>query len=195
MVKDGIQNYPTSDSPNHDAFEGIVELYYEIKGYITSSGKWFWKKSDGKYQGGYQDIDVLAINGKETIIVSVSSNFDDKLNFSKGKINETKLIKTLDHFNRIEEYLNATNEYKWLMEGSRKIKRVLAVINAPKGYEKYSLIPETKEIEIVQVKEMITVINNYLEKYKKQQNENGLKTQNQTFRILQILNEKKMFTK
>ena len=46
MVKDEIQNYPTSDSPNHDAFEGIVELYYEIKGYITSSGKWFWKKAD-----------------------------------------------------------------------------------------------------------------------------------------------------
>ena len=84
MVKNDIQKYPSSDSPNHDAFEGIVELYYEIKGYITSSGKWFWKKSDGRQQRGYQDIDVLAINGKETIIVSVSSNFDDKLNFSKG---------------------------------------------------------------------------------------------------------------
>ena len=37
-----IQSIPVSDSPNNDAFEAIVELYYQSEGFITSSGKWFW---------------------------------------------------------------------------------------------------------------------------------------------------------
>lgn len=37
------QTFPTVDSPVNDAFEGIVELYYQINGYITSTGKWFYK--------------------------------------------------------------------------------------------------------------------------------------------------------
>ena len=73
-----IQDIPVSDSPNNDAFEAIVELYYQLNGFITSSGKWFWYAQKGKQQRGYQDFDVLAINGQETIIVSVSSNLDDR---------------------------------------------------------------------------------------------------------------------
>jgi len=184
MVKNDIQKYPSSDSPNHDAFEGIVELYYEIKGYITSSGKWFWKKSDGRQQRGYQDIDVLAINGKETIIVSVSSNFDDKLNFSKGELNHAKSLKTSEHFDRVFEFLKETPDYNWLTNNQRKIRKVIAVINAPQNMEKFKKHLESQEIEILRIDDIITEIVKYLDKPK------GLKIQNQTLRLLQILNEK-----
>ena len=84
-----IQSVPTPDSSNNDAFEAIIELYYQTLGYLTSSGKWFWVWEDGKKQRGYQDIDVLAVNEKEVVIVSVSSNLDDKLRQGKdGNIKE-----------------------------------------------------------------------------------------------------------
>lgn len=51
-MKYQIQSFPTSDSPVNDSFEGIVELYFQIKGYITSTGKWFWKYQEGKHQKG-----------------------------------------------------------------------------------------------------------------------------------------------
>jgi len=111
-----IQTFPISDSPVNDAFEGIVELYYQLKGYITSTGKWFWEYGMGKQQRGYQDIDLLAINGDEAVIVSVSSCLDDKINFSRsdGKINRDKLEKLQSYFSRTERYLNSVNEYKWI---------------------------------------------------------------------------------
>jgi hypothetical protein len=73
-----IQKVPTPDSPNHDAFEAVVELYYQTRGYLTSSGKWFWVKEPGKKLRGYQDIDVLAINQHEVLIVSVTSNLGNR---------------------------------------------------------------------------------------------------------------------
>lgn len=188
MVIDDIQNYPSTDSPNHDAFEGIVELFYEINGYITSSGKWFWKMSEDKQQRGYQDIDVLAINGSETIIVSVSSNFDDKLNYSKGVINPDKSSKTIEYFKRVETYLANTDQYHWLVD-KRAVKKVIAVINAPKDLNKYNEFLKSNGIEIKIIDEMITEIIAYLDKNK------NLKIQNQTFRFLQILNDKKLLFK
>lgn len=186
MVKNDIQKHPVSDSPNHDAFEGIVELYYEVQGYITSSGKWFWKKSEGKQQRGYQDIDVLAINGSETIIVSVSSNFDDKLNFSGGELNKKKSEKILEYFNRVFEYLTETEQYNWLINKPRKIRKIIAVIGAPKNMEKFHNFLENNFIEILRIDDMISEIVNYLNN----NSGNGLKIQNQTLRIIQILNDK-----
>lgn len=184
MVKDDIQKYPASDSPHHDAFEGIVELYFEVKGYITSSGKWFWKKSEGKQQRGYQDIDVLAINGKETIIVSVSANFDDKLNFSSGELNKEKSAKTVDYFDRVTEYLTETMGYSWLTNKDREVKKVIAVVNVPQNIEKYEQFLKSQKIDVLVIDEMITEIVKYLD------DAQGLKIQNQTLRILQILKEK-----
>jgi hypothetical protein len=55
---DNIQSIPVTDSPNNDAFEAIVEAYYQAQGYITSAGKWFWvwDKENGKSKG---DIKIL----------------------------------------------------------------------------------------------------------------------------------------
>jgi hypothetical protein len=189
MVNDEIQNYPVSNSPNHDAFEGIVELYFDLMGYITSSGKWFWKKEDGNQQRGYQDIDVLAINGEETIIVSVSSNFDDKLNFSKGEINEEKSKKLLDSFKRVYDFLANTEKYKWLVSSDRKVLQVIALINSPKDLTKYNKFLDDHNIKILIIQDIIKEIFKYLE----DNSDKGLKIQNQTLRLIQILKDKDYF--
>ena len=112
-----IQSIPTPDSPNNDAFEAIVELYYQVKGYITSSGKWFWVKEPTKRQRGYQDIDVLAVSGRELLIVSVTSGLDDKLRPRRnGSIRNDMLQKLKNHFERIECYLCKVPQYQWLLE-------------------------------------------------------------------------------
>jgi len=78
-----FQNFPVVDGFPADPFEALVEVYYQTKGYITSSNKWFWVWESGKKQGGYRDIDVLAVNDRETLIVSVTINLDDKISLKK----------------------------------------------------------------------------------------------------------------
>jgi len=126
-----IQSIPVADSPNNEALEGIVELYFQICGYITSSGKWFWVKEGKKKIRGYQDIDVLAINGHEIIIVSVTSNLDDKLRCDReGNINYEMLDKLGAYFRRVEMYLEHVKEYKWLVGSGKKIRKVVAYNHA-----------------------------------------------------------------
>lgn len=97
------QGIPVTDSPNNDAFEAIVEVYYQVRGYITSAGKWFWVWEDEKKQRGYQDIDVLAVSGDETIIISATSNLDDRVNTKSGRANDEMLNKLKGHFNRFKQ--------------------------------------------------------------------------------------------
>lgn len=150
IYKNGIQNIPVSDSPNNDAFEAVVELYYQLKGYITCSGKWYWYAEKGKQQRGYQDFDVLAINSEETVIVSVSSNLDDKVSFNRnGKINEDKLKKLKKYFERSEKYLQNVPEYEWLIK-KREIKRVVAYLSfQKKKLNEIKIIMKNNEIELL----------------------------------------------
>ncbi|WP_415883883.1 hypothetical protein [Neptuniibacter sp. QD34_54] len=175
-----IQNIPVSDSPNNDAFEAIVELYYQTQGYITSSGKWFWVWEKGKKQRGYQDIDVLAINGKEALIVSVTSNLDDKLSQTRlGEINQDQLSKLKKFFYRVEQYLKTVPEYKWICEKS--IKYVVAYNHAVKKAE-HTVIPELykHEIKVVSAKEMLGKLSSHIQ-------QDNLKVQDQMLRTIQLL--------
>jgi len=181
MVKHGIQLNPVADSPNNDAFEAIVELYYQTKGYITSAGKWFWVWEEGKKQRGYQDIDVLAVNAQEAVIVSVTSNLDDKLSLDKTKnVNQEKLKKLLAFFSRVECYLTGVEEYAWLTN-TRRIRRVVAYNHAFRNAEAY-VIPRLKErnIEVVSAKTMLKNLSLYI----KQPN---MKIQDQMLRVIQLL--------
>lgn len=186
MTNQNIQSQPAPDSPNNDAFEAIVELYYQTLGYITSAGKWFWvwdKKM--KTQRGYQDIDVLAIGQEKTIIVSVSSSLDDKIRFDKaGQIKE-EMIRTLaDYFQRVENYLMNVNEYKWLVN-DRSIEHVVAYLSPADPRMANRLKPYMKEhnICLLSAREMLPAIYKYVDP-KKQLN---VKIQNQMLRLVQIM--------
>jgi len=160
------QSTPVADSPNNDAFEGLVELYYQLDGFITSSGKWFWvkgvnKDNTPKAQRGYQDIDVLAINGDKTIIVSASTNFDDKISFNmKGELNK-KSESSIKYFNRVKEYLRSTKEYSWMIKEPRKVIYNLVCINTPKKLshiERSEKILNKFKIELISVEKIIDFI-------------------------------------
>lgn len=190
MIKENdIQKFPVSDSPNTDAFEAIVELYYQLKGYITSSGKWFWVAEKSKHQRGYQDCDVLAINQDETIIISTTSNLNDKLSFTqKGMFDEDKKNKLNNFFNRVEQYLRKVPQYTWLVCQPRGIKKVVAYITFPKTkVDKIKKISGKKNILLLSSQKMINFITNYLTNHQE-----NIKVQNQVLRMLHVLqiNEK-----
>ncbi|MGA2331385.1 MAG: hypothetical protein ABSG75_06475 [Syntrophales bacterium] len=183
MKKDDIQKIPVVDSPHNDAFEAIVELYYQILGYITSSGKWFWVWESGKKQRGYQDIDVLAIGKDDMVIVSVTSCLDDKFRFNKENKPRDDMLKKLEsHFDRIEKYLSEVPEYQWLTK--KNVKRVVAYAN-PFGTcsQRINDLLKKHSIELVSAEEMLHKI----EKYIKNKN---IKIQNQMLRTIQVVKQK-----
>ena len=177
-----IQSIPNPDSPNNDAFEAIVELYYQTLGYLTSSGKWFWVWENDKKQRGYQDIDVLAVNENNVVIISVTSNLDDKLRKGRdGKINDRMLQKLISYFYRVEQYFESVPEYKWLTREDRKIRKVVAYNHAFKNANK-EIVPILNEysIEVISAKEMLSTLSEYI----KQPN---IKIQDQMLRTIQLL--------
>ena len=184
--EDKIQKIAVADSPNNDAFESIVELYFQLKGYITSSGKWFWYAEKGKHQRGYQDFDVLAINGNETIIVSCSTNLDDKVAFNqKGKINEAKLNKLLNFFKRAEEYLLSVSDYKWLSNEPRKTKKLVAYLRSQK-----KRLPDIRDCLLghdIRLLGSTDIVDSIVEYLNEKEEKKNLKVQNQTLRMLQVL--------
>lgn len=176
-----IQEIPVTDSPCNDAFEAIVEVYFQTQGYITSAGKWFWVWESGKQQRGYQDIDVLAINGVETIIVSATSNLDDKLNIKGGAANNQKLDKLKGYFVRVHEYLFLVEQYKWMVSEARKVRYVVAYNHAFQT----TLTPISEslrnaQIDILSAKDMLR----NLAEHTMQPN---LKIQNQLLRTIQLI--------
>lgn len=176
-----IQNIPVTDSPNNDAFEAIVEVYFQTQGYITSAGKWFWVWEKGKRQRGYQDIDVLAVKGDETVIVSVTSNLDDKVNTRGGTANAEMLKKLKGHFARVHEYLNAVEQYQWIVYKPRKVRYVVAYNHAfERTLESIREALRGMDIEILPAKEILGSLSEHA-------NQENLKIQNQLLRTIQLL--------
>ncbi len=178
-----IQTLPSSDSPSTDAFEAIVELFFQLEGYITSSGKWYWVWGEGKRQRGYQDIDVLAIGDTETLIVSVTTCLDDKFRFDKtGKPRTDMLQKLKLFFQRSEEYLQSVPSYSWLVRPPRHVRYVVAYNDfRPNQVRKVENYLSTHAIETISAKIMLRKIHEYLDA-----NQN-LKTQNQVLRMFQVI--------
>jgi hypothetical protein len=146
-----VQPFPIPDGPTGNPLEPIVELYYQSQGYITSNGKWFWAFEEGK-QRGYQDIDVLAIRGKETIIVSVTTNLDDK--FGSGR--EDLLNR---FFERAERYLGEA--YGWLTADGRQLRRVVVHFDK-RTPQRIKDVLQAERIEVLSGQEVVDGILEYL---------------------------------
>lgn len=184
-VDERVQNYPMVDGNTRDSLESLVEIYYQMKGYITSSNKMFWVKTPGKAQRGYQDIDLLAVNAKETYIVSVTSNLNDKVRFARdGSVNEELLERTVEYFHRVEEFLEEVEQYQWLLR-EREVNWVIAYL---RGYRtRHKQISEAVDnwsIELISVIEILK----YLESKVKDLKTKGLNPNNDLLRMVQIWN-------
>ena len=177
-----IQNNPVADSPNNDAFEALVETYYQTQGYITSAGKWFWVWADGKQQRGHRDIDVLAIKGDKTVIVSVTSNLDDKVNIPRG--GSVNLDKASGYFSLVQAYLNNVAEYQWIVKEGREINHVIAYSHAyQRTLEPIKAALDESQIELISSDEMLKSLKS-LKSHTLQPN---LKIQNPLLRTIQLL--------
>ena len=170
------------DGNPYDSFEGLVELYYQFRGYITSSNKNFWVYEKGKSQRGYQDIDVLAVKENQTVIVSVSTNLDDKVNTSRIKSG------TLEHFKRVKEYLGAVEDYRWLIQDGRTVRKVIAYMS---GYKTAKSLHAVRDLLAKRKIGLLSVykISDYLlrrVKTLKDPKEHGLKAENELVRLLQV---------
>jgi Holliday junction resolvase len=178
-----IQSIPVPDSPPYDALESVVELYFQINGYITSSGKWFWVWDEKtKKQRGYQDLDVIAIGQNETLLISVSSNLDDKAGFNRDKeFDAEKLIKLKSHFERGEAYLKKVPQYSWLVRKPRSLRRVVAYnVSAEKAESAIVAALKREKIEAMSVRPMIK----NLVKYASGEN---IKVQDPLMRLLKVV--------
>jgi hypothetical protein len=168
-----IDNHPVADSLVNDAFEAIVELYFQLEGFITSTGKWFWVRDTEKSQRGYQDIDVLAVGGNQTIIVSVSTNLDDKVAGSG-------VDKLCSHFERVRLYLETVPSYKWMVAEGREVSFVLAYLNENSKRHLDKIKSATVDIRAVGAKEMLDRIDQYLKANR------NIKIQNWMLRLVQV---------
>jgi hypothetical protein len=154
------------DGTPRDTTEALVELYYQAKGYITSSNKWF----KGGERGGYKDIDILAVNGEETIIVNVSTNLDDKN------------LEDLDkYYKAVISYFDSSNEYRWLLKN--KICRILAVFTySAKRQEKITEHYRSHNIELLYASQIFDYFRQNLISWR----ELGLKTENPLVKTMQL---------
>lgn len=165
-ISDKHSPFQLVDNIHKDTSEEIVELYYQCKGFITSSNKWV---SLGKKKG-YTDIDVLAVNGSEAHIVSVTTNLDDKN------------IDDLDgYFKAVIDYFGKTEEFKWLL--TKEIKKILAVFTYPdKKQEKIIERFRTCGIELLYASQIFEYFKKNLVPWR----QIGLKTENPLVKIMQL---------
>ena len=174
-----IQDYPVFDNDVVEAFEAIVEAYYQSLGYITSTNKNFWAWGKNQQQRGYQDIDVLAIKEKETVIVSVTNELNDKT---------SDLRKLEEFFQRARQYLKKTPEYQWLATEERLKNQVVYISGPKKGGKRIEEIEKRlrqKKIELMDAEKIIEQLKKYFE----DKDEKGYKiTNNKIVRVMQVLN-------
>jgi len=125
-----LKSLQLADGRARDAFEKVVELYYQCNGYITSNNKWFKiNKKD------YTDIDLVVINGKEIHIVNITTNLngktvEDKINVKDGKRKEGLIT----HFKKSQEAFE--KNYKSLYDQANDIVSVIAFINGSPSIKK-----------------------------------------------------------
>lgn len=179
-----IQDYPAPDSSPTDPFEALVAVYYQLNGYITSSNKWFWVWESRKRQRGYQDIDALAVNADETLIVSVTAALDDKVRRTKeGVLRQDMLSHLTEHFTRVRDYLASVPSYAWLVSDSRRVRRVVAFSSGDGLADTIRDDLHKHGIELLSGKEIVT----YLRRAIAEQQKPGLRTNNQLIKTIQLI--------
>jgi len=181
--EDTVQNIPSVDSDNTEPFEGLVETYFQSKGYISSSNKWFWYWQEGKQQRGYKDIDVLAINSKETVLIDVTGELIDKIGFDiKGNLKSDNLNKL---FYKEIKFLESVPQYSWLLE-KRKIRKIIAYVYGKPLSERLIKNEEFLKsgIELLSSDRIIEDLKEYNQK-------KFLKTNNSIMKMIQLFIKKR----
>ncbi len=181
-----IQSYPSFDSVQTEPFEALVAAYFQANGFITSSNKWFWSRDNRKKQRGYRDVDVLAINGSETRIVSVVVNLDDKIRHNRSRLLQHDMLAELEtYFSLVEKFLRETPDYSWIVDRQhRAVLRVLAYKSGPLRPDVEDAL-EKSHIEPLPGRKVIQVLKERVSEYGKK----GIKSNNPTVKLVELMAE------
>ncbi len=181
--EDAVQKIPSVDSDNTEPFEGLVETYFQSKGYITSSNKWFWYWQEGKQQRGYKDIDVLAMSSNETVLIDVTGELTDKIGFDKKRNLKSDNLNML--FYKEIKYLENVPQYSWLLE-KRKIRKVIAYVYGKPLSERL-----TKNKDFLKSGIELLSSDKIIEELIKYNQRKSLKTNNSIMKMIQLFNKKR----
>jgi len=180
-------------TPN--AYEKIVQIWLDSKGYITTTGKWFWVQDKPNTPRGYKDIDILGLKENETALVSVTTCLDDKIRFTKiGEINQTMYKKNIvQFFDDVIKYLQITPEYTWLSK--KKIRKIIFYFFGMKNIEKLNQLKNEcskMDVEIISIGDAALEIKDYITKFTVDDPSRSLKTESPEFTLLNMfINERR----
>lgn len=171
--------------------EELVGEYYKTKGYFVTTNYWLPFKTvrnrtqKGKEQNyaaqSWTDIDVLAKNNKELLIIQV-----------KATINQKKIAEKINlYFERVESFLqegiapDGKTKIDWWTK-KIKIKKIVVYEDkySPPSYKK---ILTDNGIETIYFGNYLKDIIAYVQRKK------GVKEENSVMRLLHFLNGQKLF--
>jgi len=143
------------------AEEDLARIWLDVQGYITTSGLWFYAHQHGKVASAHRDIDVIGIKDKETAIIDVTTNLNDKIHLTRLGGESDDFRKTIGHFSLVREYLKNVHEYHWLV-GKRKIRYIIFYYYSGKISDQCKSLCSKHNIELVGCKRAIGDIKRYL---------------------------------
>lgn len=170
--------------------EELVGEYYKTKGYFVTTNYWIPFKTirnrtqKGKQQNyeaqSWTDIDVLARNNKELLIIQV-----------KATINQKEVAQKINlYFDRVEQFLrdglapDGKTKIDW-WTSNITVKRIVVYEDkySPPSYKK---IMTEKGIETIFFGDYLTEIISYIDQ------KVGVKEENAVMRLLHFLNNQKL---
>jgi hypothetical protein len=170
--------------------EELVSEYYKTKGYFVTTNYWLPFQTERKrIQNGakqkytaqsWTDIDVMAMNNKELLLIQVKSLINQKLIAEKINL----------HFERVEQYLDAgiapdgKSKIDW-WKSKRKIKKIVIYEDkmTPPSYLK---IIKDGGIETKFFGDYFNELIDYV------QTKKGVKEETSVMRLMHYLNNQKM---
>ena len=177
-------------------YEEIVQIWLDSKGYITTTGKWFWVQKNPDTPAGYKDIVLLGVKEDEVILVSATTCLDDKIRLTRQGLMNDKMYQknVVEYFNDVIKYLQNTPEYKWLLE--RKIRKIIFYFFGTRNQERLELLRKEckkNDVEIVSIEEAAENIKKYISSFSEGgKSERSIKTESPVFTLLNLfINEKR----
>ena len=187
MSKEIMKLPAITGTPN--AYEKIVQIWLDSKGYITTTGRWFWIKDKPDKTSGYKDIDILGLKENETAIVSVTTCLDDKIRLTKEGVINQKMYdwNIIKYFSDVIEYLENTPEYNWTTR--KKIKKILFYFFGMKNQEKLNILKNEclkENVDIISISDAVEEIKDYISKFTKGDPSKSLRTESSEFTLLNL---------
>jgi len=121
--------------------EEVAEIYFRRKGYFVTRNLSYLVKRQGKKQAGNLDIDVLAVKGKEAVVVSCK----------RGSLRTKQEEGELERFKLAVDYITGDSLWKSAMDGCFIEKMYVAEHVTRHNREFF----ENHGIKVIELKEMV----------------------------------------